>query len=197
MNKDSFLYTVIFTFLVAFAFVFFLAMANDFTLVRVEANLRLAEYKALLGAAGIATTDATAEADFTEAFPGATLAEADLLRTRVDGQDILVKKFTGAGLWGSISGVIATDDAVQTIRGLEIIAHSETPGLGGRIEESWFLDQFKGENVAGGLTVTKVGVVDTDSANGAIDGVTGASLTSKAMETIVNDELNALKEAAR
>ena len=84
------------------------------------------------------------------------------------------------------------------IVGLDIISHSETPGLGGRIEEDWFKEQFRGELIPpGGVRVMKgEGGMDLDQGNGMVDGVTGASLTSAAMETIVNDEIDMLMKGA-
>ncbi|MCK5735709.1 MAG: FMN-binding protein, partial [Spirochaetaceae bacterium] len=70
----------------------------------------------------------------------------------------------------------------------------------GRIEEDWFKDQFRGEVIPeNGITVRKgEGGSDKDPDNGVVDGVTGASLTSTAMEVIVNNQIAELrKEVAR
>jgi len=118
----------------------------------------------------------------------------------VGGRDILIKRFSGQALWGTVSGVIAVDESVSEIIGFEIISQNETPGLGGRIEESWFTQQFRGETIPPeGIIVAKgEGKPDYDTDNGSIDGITGASLTSARIEKIVNSEISQLrKETAR
>ncbi|PIE04937.1 MAG: hypothetical protein CSA76_01630 [Spirochaetales bacterium] len=79
--------------------------------------------------------------------------------------------------------------------GLDIISHSETPGLGGRIEEDWFKQQFRNEKIGtNGITVRKgEGGSDKDPDNSRVDGVTGASLTSASMEKIINDEIEVFR----
>ena len=89
--------------------------------------------------------------------------------------------FTGKGLWGSISGYIAFSPDFSTLRGIDFTAHSETPGLGGRIDEAWFKEQFRGVALEGDTPV-----VFRPSEGGNVDSVTGATLTSKAVSDIVN-----------
>lgn len=198
MNKENVIYVVVFTFVVAFAFVFLLALADNATRERVEANQRLVIAEAFLGAAGIGIPEDRSPLDaFESTFPGAS-DDDTRLRASVDGSDIVLSRFTGQGLWGTITGVLAVTADAGRIVGLDIISHSETPGLGGRIEESWFKDQFTGEVVPpGGITVRKgEGGADVDTENGVIDGITGATLTSDAMQTIVNAEIDALRKEA-
>ncbi|MDF1568486.1 MAG: FMN-binding protein, partial [Spirochaetaceae bacterium] len=88
--------------------------------------------------------------------------------------------------------------SLSQIIGLDVISHSETPGLGGRIEEDWFKDQFREEQIGpDGITVRKgEGGVDDDKENSTVDGITGASLTSAAMEVIINNEIEYLRQEA-
>ncbi|GAG75500.1 unnamed protein product, partial [marine sediment metagenome] len=49
----------------------------------------------------------------------------------------------GPGFWGPVEGMVGvTPDATKVIA-LAFYKHNETPGLGGRITEDWFSDQFK------------------------------------------------------
>lgn len=197
MNKESFLYVVIFTFVVAFVFVFIIALADNATSERVAQNQKLVTAQAFLNAIGELESDgAAALSTFSNLFGG--IEGESIARTEVRGEKLLVKQFSGKGLWGTVTGVIAVNDSVSRIIGLDIISHSETPGLGGRIEEDWFKDQFRGEAVpADGLKVRKgEGGSDTDPDNGVVDGVTGATGTSTSMEVIVNNELEALRKEA-
>ncbi len=198
MNKESFLYVVVFTFVIAFVFVFIIALADNATSEQVARNQELGTAQAFLNAVGEAETDETkALSNFSEMFgsvDGESVVEAD-----VNGEKLLVKQFSGQALWGTVTGVLAVNADVSRIIGLDIISHSETPGLGGRIEEDWFKDQFRNEKIAAdGIKVRKgEGGADSDPDNAVVDGVTGASLTSASMEIILNNEINALKEAAR
>ncbi|MFP4430076.1 MAG: FMN-binding protein [Spirochaetota bacterium] len=195
MNKQSMGYTIIFTFIVCFAFVFLLALTNEATRPMVEFNETVARQKAILSAMSVPfESDQDAESKFQD------VEEVDrdgisLFTTTVDGRRVYAKEFVGSGLWGSINGVLGVDEDVSQTVGLEIISHNETPGLGGRIDEPWFKEQLAGEELRdGGIAVTE-GDGDTDYSNGEIDGVTGATRTSESMERILNEELEALRNA--
>lgn len=198
MNKESFLYVVVFTFLVAFLFVFVIALADNATASQVARNQELVSAKAFLNAINRYQEDSAAALDRFESIFGAVEGE-EVVEASADGETFLVKQFSGQGVWGTITGVLAVNNTVDRIVGLDIIGHSETPGLGGRIEEEWFKDQFRNEKITtGGITVRKgEGRVDSDPDNASVDGVTGASLTSAAMEVIINNEIETLREAVR
>lgn len=112
------------------------------------------------------------------------------------------KPFVGFGLWGSIPGVIAFNQDLTRTAGLEIYPgrHSETPGLGARMEEKWFKDQLIGEALNNGfIKVAKPGEgsAPADPKNkddGIVDGITGATLTSKGLEKAFSDEYAAMKK---
>ena len=192
MKKNSLIYTVFFTFLTAFFFVFFLSLANEATKDLVQLNQKASVQRAILTALGV---------DFKE--PGKAYSErftripnpGDTMTTRIDGESVQIHYFSGSGLWGTVTGIIALDEKANRIVGLDIISHNETPGLGGRIDETWFKEQFRGEKIPSeGIIVRKGrGRADTDSENGFIDGITGASQTSRSMQTIVNAAVSAVK----
>ena len=52
---------------------------------------------------------------------------------------------TGPGLWGDIVMVVGFAADRQRLTGIEFLKQSETPGLGARISEAWFKQQFKGK----------------------------------------------------
>ncbi|OQX29647.1 MAG: hypothetical protein B0D92_02585 [Spirochaeta sp. LUC14_002_19_P3] len=196
MNRDSIIYVVIFTFFTAFVFVFLIALADNATAAQVARNQELVTAEAFLNVVGKQSDSSEqALADFKNLF-GQVEGEA-VVKANVDGTPMLVKQFHGQGLWGTVTGVVATDAAVERFIGLDIISHAETPGLGGRIEEDWFKEQFRGEKILPeGITFRKgEGGADSDSENSAVDGITGASLTSAAMEVIINNEIKTLREA--
>ncbi len=92
----------------------------------------------------------------------------------------------GAGLWGKIYGFITLEGDANTIKGISFYSHKETPGLGALITEDKFRGQFPGKvayNDAGKVVVavTKAGLAK----EGEIDGISGATLTSKGVNNFV------------
>lgn len=195
MKKDGIFYTVVFSFITAFIFVFFLSLAYGATKGKVAENARIIEAKAYLSAAGIKVDDpGKIESVFKASFPGFK-ENAPYNITTVNGRKIIVSPFQGNGLWGTISGVVGISGDMDRMIGIAIISHNETPGLGGRIEEDWFLDQFRGEDIRNGIVIKHGGGSGDDNPdNGEVDGITGASRTSSAMEVIVNSKIKELEK---
>lgn len=192
MNKNSMTYTIIFIFIVSFAFVFLLSLTNMITIDQIEANEELARQKAILSAMGI---DYSGDQDAQDKFQDIVgSAEAGLFVYEGPDGTVYAKRFIGAGLWGSIEGFLAVTSDFEQIVGIEIVDQNETPGLGGRITEPWFKEQFRGERIpSDGFEVTAGGDGDDDHSNGAVDGITGATRTSDSIEQIVRAELQALQ----
>ncbi len=102
------------------------------------------------------------------------------------------------GLWGKILGYLAIESDGTTISGFTVYSHSETPGLGGEIEQSWFQNNFVGKKIVdfGGsfvsVSVAKGKVADKipqkQQAN-YVDGISGATLTSKLLSKGLMDIL--------
>ncbi len=101
-----------------------------------------------------------------------------------DGPDGIRYAFrvSGPGLWGEITAMIGYRKDIKTMTGIEFISQNETPGLGARIEEPWFKQQFIGK-------VPPFILVDEGTENNApdeVDGITGATYTSRYVRDIVN-----------
>ena len=197
MKKDSMPYVVAFTFIVCILFVFPLALANEFTRDKVEANRRLFERSAVLSALGLeysspSEVDTLYEKSVTTTGSGIE----EVFRAELEGRVRYARRFIGPGLWGTITGIVAVDASVERIAGLQIVSHNETPGLGGRIDENWFKAQFAGEKVGDAGIRVRVGTGkgDGDPENGEVDAVTGASRTSQAIETLVNEQIAAFRK---
>jgi len=86
---------------------------------------------------------------------------------------------TGKGYGGDISILIGIDSNYQ-IKGISILSNTETPGLGTRITEISFTDQFKGLGLED-ISLSKDG--------GKIDAITGATISSRAVTNAVRDEI--------
>ena len=110
----------------------------------------------------------------------------------VDGATKYVLPVKGRGLWGGLWGYISIDEDKQHVYGTYFDHESETAGLGARIKERWFQEQFNGKPIFTdnpqqvALTVVKQG---QSKAETEIDGVTGATLTSKGVAGMVTDGL--------
>lgn len=101
-----------------------------------------------------------------------------------------VFEFSGKGLWGTITGYIALDPSLDKIIGVDFISHSETPGLGGRIDEDWFKSQFR--DLPASQTPPLV-FKPADSGN--IDAISGATLTSNSVRDMLNDFIVTIQDA--
>jgi len=96
-----------------------------------------------------------------------------------------VKVKTDAGYGGTIELMLGIGPSGK-ITGLYVLKHCETPGLGAKIVEKWFTDQFKGKSLgASKIYVKKDG--------GDIDQITGATITPRAVCLAVRQGLLAHK----
>ncbi|MEN6499708.1 MAG: FMN-binding protein [Rectinema sp.] len=195
LNRNSITYAAVFTFVVCILFVVILAIANQVTLSRVEANKKLESQLAVLKAFGLADSSTPAgeiDSKYRQFITEKAVDQATAYFAIIDGQPYVAIKLTMPGLWGPITAVLATDPKGTVIRGFEIVDQQETPGLGGRISEPWFSAQFKGKQTLPDGTIAFVqgsGKGNFDLANGTVDAITGASRTSDFVSALVNREL--------
>ncbi len=66
-------------------------------------------------------------------------------------------------------------DAQGVLTGVQVLSHTETPGLGAKITTDKFLDQYKGKARA------QVALKKDDPSNGAIDAISAATISSRAV----------------
>jgi Na+-transporting NADH:ubiquinone oxidoreductase subunit C len=93
-------------------------------------------------------------------------------------------EFLGAGSQGAISGIVALGPSLDTIKGITIIKHSETPGLGSRVLDAKYLANFQDKKIVPELLIVPAGRASADN---EVDAITGATLTGDALERILND----------
>ncbi len=197
MNKEGIGYTIGFAFVITFVFVFFLALANEGTKGIVAGNQEIARQKAILAAMDVKFASDEEAAKFFKDVKTVDKDGSRYYTLEKGGKTVYAKQFSGSGLWGTITGILAVNDDITRTVGLQILSHNETPGLGGRIDEAWFKDQFKGEAIRNGKIVVtsgaEAGTLKKDPEDGMLDGITGASRTSQAMGTLVNQDIAELK----
>ncbi|WP_375687742.1 FMN-binding protein [Pseudooceanicola sp. LIPI14-2-Ac024] len=105
-----------------------------------------------------------------------------------DGDDVelVILPIAGAGSQGPIEAMIAIDGDMQTIAGLTITSHVETPGLGARIDEPAWQAQFAGVPFRDAQGNVEFSVARGPATNEfQVDGITGATRTGNAMTQIV------------
>ena len=95
---------------------------------------------------------------------------------------------TGPGLWGTIEAVVGYDIAGRNLTGVEFTKQNETPGLGARISETWFREQFRGKQPP--FTMVPEG---SPSGPGEFDAITGATRTSEGVLSIMNGSLDSAR----
>lgn len=93
----------------------------------------------------------------------------------------------GPGLWGSIKGYLGLNKDLTRIIGIEFISHSETPGLGGRISEGTYKEQFRGIDISS--PVNGGYIISRPQPGGNVDAISGATHTSTAVVKFINEDL--------
>lgn len=104
----------------------------------------------------------------------------------INGKTINVIPCYGAGLWGPIWGYIAVAADGKTITGAVFDHKGETPGLGAKITEDAFEDQFSGKVFADGETRFEVIKGGANGAESGVDAISGATITTQALGKTIN-----------
>ena len=103
----------------------------------------------------------------------------------------LILPIHGYGLWSTLYGFMALESDLQTVVGLGFYQHAETPGLGGEVDNPNWKAQWQGKVVydeSGDVDISVIkGSVDPNSpkAEHQVDGLAGATLTSRGVESLV------------
>jgi Na+-transporting NADH:ubiquinone oxidoreductase subunit C len=191
------LFTIFFMFAVTFVFIAVLSLIYVLTRDIIRLNESLVVKRAVLYVAGLEVPQSGSEADalYQERVKEVEDEQGTILYYEVwdsSGAELqsYVVPVLGAGLWGEIESVVGVEKDLKTLTGLEFIKQNETPGLGGRISESWFKEQFRGKRWP--LTVVPEGDPAGDQ---EFQAITGATNTTNAVKAILNDRLATAEEA--
>lgn len=86
----------------------------------------------------------------------------------------------GSGMWSTLYGYIALEGDGDTIAGMKIYEHGETPGIGDKVENPEWLGKWQGKHIykEDGMPAIEIvkGKVSADTKN-QIDALTGATKT--------------------
>lgn len=99
---------------------------------------------------------------------------------------------TGSGMWGEIILVGAVDLETETMLGMKVLSQNETAGLGNRIAEPVFAEQFANLSL-----LPKIEMSHGRYKNNQFDAVSGATQTSRALETLLNRAVDMVRHQAR
>ncbi len=93
-------------------------------------------------------------------------------------------------------GYLALEADLETIAGISFYKHGETPGLGAEIEKDWFLSQFTGKKLYAEGAATDFSVVKpgTKLNSHSVDGISGATLTGKGVQALIQKDAGAYAE---
>jgi len=108
-------------------------------------------------------------------------------------------KVEGSGFQGNISIMVGVDPSFMSITGLKVLGQIETPGLGTKIvvdpsnktNPFWFPEQFGGVVLFPQIDVVKN---TAPQSSNEIQAISGATITSKAVVRIINENIGMIKE---
>ncbi|SHG89061.1 Na+-translocating NADH-quinone reductase subunit C [Marivita hallyeonensis] len=103
-----------------------------------------------------------------------------------DQVSVVLLPLSGQGYGGRIDAILALRGDMNTIAGLTVTQHSETPGLGARIEESSWQASFPGTELRDDSGEIRFRV-ERGPASGVheVDGITGATRTGRGVTQMV------------
>lgn len=92
------------------------------------------------------------------------------------------------GYGGKIDLVVGIDSNSK-VSGIEVIKHSETPGLGAKAKDDAFKSQFVDKNAE-----EEIGVTKSEAKDNEITAISGATITSRAIVNGVNEAIKCYNE---
>ncbi len=108
-----------------------------------------------------------------------------------DAFEKIILHVYGRGLFSMLYGFLSLEEDVSTVSGITFYEQGETAGLGGEIANPRWQQVWKGKEAFGEagevkLTVVK-GIVDpvSSDANHRIDGLSGATMTTRSVDNLV------------
>jgi len=161
-----------------------LASVNQLTKKTIEATDKKKQVDAIKAVLPAFDNDPVSETYFVTDSNGDTLKVFPAKKGGVP-VGLAVETFSDKGFAGNIK-VMVGFDVKGTIVNYKVIQHSETPGLGSKMDE-WFRADRNSQNIIGkvpgdeGLKISKK--VNTE---GCVDGITAATISSRAFADAIN-----------
>ena len=190
--KDKPWFAVVYMFVVTAFFSSLVIGVARFTQDRVEGNQQLAFEKSVLEAIGHDVEMSSKELHEKYAEFVKTGKDGGLLGLNHKGFFTnYALPFEGKGFWAPIKGVIGINKNRKTIMGISFYEQNETPGLGGRIMEEEFREQFVGKVLGDGEKVIEFRPAGSALTNSQVHSITGATQTCSRLEKLMNEDIAA------
>lgn len=189
--KKSFFYPIFFMALLTAVFTFILSFL-DYTTAERIANLQETELrKKILYVFDIDVPSDKPE-DIEKVFKeniSEEIVDGEKIYEYVKNGETIGYAFPagGPGLWGSVEAYVGISADYTRLIGIEFINHSETPGLGGRISEDVYKEQFRGIELS--LESREDYIIYRPAPGGNVDAIAGATLTSQSVSKFLNDDI--------
>ena len=103
-------------------------------------------------------------------------------------------KWKGNGFSPDLALMVGVTPDFSQIRGIEILEHKETPGLGDKIEYQW-KDQYKKIRFTNKLAIEVIKYRKPDDPTSQIQAISGATISSKAVTDIILDGIKNIRDA--
>lgn len=192
--------SIFYMFLITLFFTSLVSAVKYFNEKKIELNQTIKLQRIILKVLDIPVKEGSSDMDLLELFQQ-RVKEIQVDEKRVyvgyelDGNTIqgYALPVGGPGFWGPIKGMVGIDPKGKRIIGVAFYQHNETPGLGGRITEDWFSDQFQDLPlfpVKGEENIFYLSPDGSDKRANELDAITGATNTSSAVEEFLNLELD-------
>lgn len=199
LNTNSNIYTFVYMTVVVIIVAVLLAVVSQALAPKQQANILLDKQKQILGALKVDYTNADpAEVYYTLVQDTLKYGEMEVYVANINGATKYILPLSGKGLWGGIGGYLALDADKNTIYGVNFNHESETPGLGAKIVELPFREQFEGKHIrnAAGEVVSVAVLKAGKHADGQeqVDAISGATITSSGVSTMLEVNLAEYEE---
>lgn len=189
--KKSFMYPIIFMVILTVFFTSILAFLNYSTADRIAYNQETDIRKVVLYVLDIDTESDDPET-IERVFKEKIIEEKTddyIIYSVVEDEETIAYAFPvgGTGLWGSITGYAGISADYTKLLGVDFVEQSETPGLGGRISEDIYKEQFRDLDLS--KAEDENYIIYTPASGGNIDAIAGATLTSQSVANFLNKNI--------
>ena len=194
LNTNSNIYTFVYMTVVVIIVAVLLAVVSQALAPKQQANILLDKQKQILGALKVDYSAGNpAEIYMVLVNDTLTYGDKEVYVANLNGETKYILPLSGKGLWGGIGGYLALDADKNTVYGVNFNHESETPGLGAKIVELPFREQFEGKHIrnAAGEVVSVAVLKAGKHAEGQeqVDAISGATITSSGVSTMLHEEL--------
>ncbi|MCK8824433.1 FMN-binding protein [Fuchsiella alkaliacetigena] len=174
-KQDSKVAMIIVLTVIAIASATVLSLVHSVTQPQIEAVSEERREEAILGVLPGAVDYSEIEKDGLTLYEGLD-EDGNVVGTAIERD--------GSGYGGPVGLMIGLDLDNNKVLSVRILEHEETPGLGARIEEGWFIEQFKEKPFGDEF------LIDED-----LEGIAGATLSAQAVGAAVSDSIDRIEIA--